>query len=825
MAIGNRSIVSREIRTLFDVGSLGNLTDGQLLERFASGTPEAAKEAFTALVERHGPMVLRVCLGILSDPHDADDAFQAVFLILWRKSRGLWVRDSIGPWLHQVAHRTAKSSRAASLRRRRLLEAGGAALGSRLSQQEPEPADPDVHRLIHEELSRLPERYRVPIVLCDLESLSCEQAARVMSCPVATLKTRLIRGRARLRSGLIRRGLTPAASAELLGMLVQREMLMPGLVQSTVQCVMVASSHGAARAVLAVVLTALSRRVAPSLLTLKITLGAMLLAGLSLSASTGEGGSRDEPARIASPKLVSLALQEPPVEPPPPEAKAGQGEKTLAPLLKKIAAAVEDAKDQEAKAYVLISTVQGQFLAGDREAALDTARKAVSAASFLKPRDQCDAILRTASALLEAKENAKALGLIRLCRQKADGIEHLRARLASMGIIAAMLYDLDDRAGVKATIEAMRKLIPPTKVGPDPEALDLDRILQLKELVWALVYVEEIDEAFEVVEHCGAKNHSFHGMLYRSMAKALTATNPLDETNFKKPIDKNQPIQFKNPIFKNQRIQRETLGRIIEKIEAFHYVDERPYAQLAVTAARLGDYKEAKRMATWMYYDPLKDRSAYIPTASLSVSCGIALIEAESGHRDEARHSLRLAFSRFCASSQSRDYRGPKSPDELSEYATTLASLQDGKRAIDLCDKMNPLTKIQTLIDIAEAQRENGDRVTARETLRLVLPDALKRVAEEAMHTPMFGHATLAKVAVIRAELMDYDAAYRTLSEVLTPEDYNAAVRGIARSHGQSPVPTRGLEWVLGLEPEALRLKALQSLVDGLVAEVRFFNP
>ena len=451
MAIGNRSIVSREIRTLFDVGALGNLTDGQLLERFASGTPEAAKEAFTALVERHGPMVMRVCLGVLADPHDADDAFQAVFLVLWRRSRGLWVRDSIGPWLHQVAHRTAKSSRAASLRRRRLLEAGGAALALRF--REPEPADPDIHRLIHEELSRLPERYRVPIVLCDLESHTCEQAARIMSCPVATLKTRLIRGRDRLRSSLIRRGLTPASSAEMLGMLVQREMLMPGLVQSTVQCVMVASSQGAARAVLAVVLAALSRSVAPSLLTLKVTLGAMLLVGMSLSASTGEGGSPGEPARMVPPKLVSLALQEPPVEPPPPEAKAGQGEKTLAPLLKKIAAAVEDAKDQEAKAYVLISTVQGQFLAGDREAALDTARKAVSAASFLKPRDQFDVILRTASALLEAKENVKALGLIRLCRQKADGIEYLRARLASMGIIAAMLYDLDDRAGVRACYE------------------------------------------------------------------------------------------------------------------------------------------------------------------------------------------------------------------------------------------------------------------------------------------------------------------------------------------------------------------------------------
>ena len=371
----------------------------------------------------------------------------------------------------------------------------------------------------------------------------------------------------------------------------------------------------------------------------------------------------------------------------------------------------------------------------------------------------------------------------------------------------------------------MRKLIPPTKVGPDPETLDLDRILQLRELVWALVYVEEIDEAFEVVEHCGTKNHSFHGMLYRSMAKALASQNLLDETKFISPFDKNQPVQFKNSFFKNRGIHREILKRIIEKVETFRYVDERPYAQLALTAARLGDYDEAKRLAACMYYDPLKDRNAFNPAGSLSVSCEIAVRQANAGRREEAQLTLRNAISRYEVASRSRNSKYGTLPDDMSEVATTLAKLYDHRGAIQHCDKMGPLTKIQTLIDIAADQRDSGDRVTSRETLRLLLPDALKRVAEEAKHTPMFGHATLAKVAVIRADLMDYDAAYRTLSEVLTPEDYDAAVKGIAKSHGRSSHPDEGLAWVLGLQPEALRLKALQSIVDGLVARMRFFIP
>ena len=198
MAKGNQGIALRHLDTLFRVGTVGGLTDAQLLERFTSRRDEAAELAFAALVERHGPMVLRVCRAVLRDAHEAQDAFQATFLVLVRRAGSLWVRDSLGPWLHQVAYRTASCARSAAARRRRH-ERRAAELTAR-------PADDgdrdDLEGVIHEEVGRLPERYRAAVVLCLLEGLTPEQAARHLGCPVGTVHSRLARGREQLRGRL-----------------------------------------------------------------------------------------------------------------------------------------------------------------------------------------------------------------------------------------------------------------------------------------------------------------------------------------------------------------------------------------------------------------------------------------------------------------------------------------------------------------------------------------------------------------------------------------------------------------------------------------------
>src|SRR6185312_5304873 len=199
----------RQLGTLFRSGAIRELTDGQLLVRFSTGGGEAAESAFAALVERHGAMVLRVCRAHLADPHDIQDAFQATFLILVQKARALWVRESLGPWLHQVAVRTASCARTSAARRRRLEQQAAEGAAS-LERHDVAPGF-YWEEMLHAEINRLPECYRVPIVLCDLQGHTCEEVARRLGRPVGTVKSWRSRGRKRLRSRLIRLGLAPSA--------------------------------------------------------------------------------------------------------------------------------------------------------------------------------------------------------------------------------------------------------------------------------------------------------------------------------------------------------------------------------------------------------------------------------------------------------------------------------------------------------------------------------------------------------------------------------------------------------------------------------------
>ncbi len=205
---------TREIRALFELGGAAGLTDGQLLERFATRADGSGDLAFEALVDRHGPMVLRACRSVVRDDHEAMDAFQATFLVLARKARTLWVVESIAPWLHRVARRAAGKARLAAVRRRDLERRLGAGAGRAAADRPGEAAE--IARVVHEAVDRLPERYRVPIILCDLEGRTCEEAARHLDCPVGTVGSRLVRGRARLRDHLIRRGLAPSLAFGLL---------------------------------------------------------------------------------------------------------------------------------------------------------------------------------------------------------------------------------------------------------------------------------------------------------------------------------------------------------------------------------------------------------------------------------------------------------------------------------------------------------------------------------------------------------------------------------------------------------------------------------
>ncbi len=200
--------VSADVLSGFDAlircGVAANLSDAQLLDGFlASRGGEAAEAAFEALVARHGPMVLDVCRNVLPELHDAQDAFQATFLVLASKAGAIRRRDALAGWLLGVARRVALRSRA-DLVRRRAYEGRAAEM-----KAEHETDRAESWPELHEEIGRLPERYREPVVLCYLEGLSTDAAALRLGCPKGTVLSRLSRARERLRDRLTRRGLEP----------------------------------------------------------------------------------------------------------------------------------------------------------------------------------------------------------------------------------------------------------------------------------------------------------------------------------------------------------------------------------------------------------------------------------------------------------------------------------------------------------------------------------------------------------------------------------------------------------------------------------------
>jgi RNA polymerase sigma factor (sigma-70 family) len=177
--------------------------DGQLLARFVAARDEAA---FAALVRRHGPMVLGVCRRVLRHEQDAEDAFQATFLVLARKAASVVKRESLGCWLYQVAYHTALQARAASARRR----ARETPMRD-VPHPEVAPAEADDWRpLLDRELCRLPEKYRAAVILCDLEGQSRREAARQLGVPEGTVSSRLAAAHKRLARQLARYGLAPA---------------------------------------------------------------------------------------------------------------------------------------------------------------------------------------------------------------------------------------------------------------------------------------------------------------------------------------------------------------------------------------------------------------------------------------------------------------------------------------------------------------------------------------------------------------------------------------------------------------------------------------
>jgi RNA polymerase sigma factor (sigma-70 family) len=263
-----------------------DLTDGQLLERFVSHREPAALEA---LMRRHGSMVWGVCRRILQNHHDAEDAFQATFLILIRKAASIVPREMAGNWLYGVAHQTALKARG-TRGKRKLREA------QVTNMPEPAVAEQDawsdLHLVLDQELSRLPEKYRTVIVLCDLEGKTSKEAALQLSLPQGTVASRLARARAMLAKWLARHGLT--ASGGILAAVLSQEAasasVPSSVMNSTIKTVTsVAAGQAATTALVSAKVAALTEGVMKGMLLTRLKTAAALVVLLAI---TGLGVGR-----------------------------------------------------------------------------------------------------------------------------------------------------------------------------------------------------------------------------------------------------------------------------------------------------------------------------------------------------------------------------------------------------------------------------------------------------------------------------------------------------------------------------------------------------
>jgi RNA polymerase sigma factor (sigma-70 family) len=298
--------VFHRLRALAAVHTSRACNDRELLERFLTAEDEAA---FTLLVERHGPMILGLCRRLLRDRHEADDACQATFLVLARKARSVRKQESLASWLHGVAYRVS-----ISLRRQRARRVRRERSACKTAVQEPDDGLTwrELRPVLDEELQRLPERYRAPLILCYLEGKTRDEAAQELGAKPAALHGLLDRGRKLLRDRLTKRGLTLSAVlfTTALTDIAARAALAPGLVVTSAQAAL-ALLRGATigEGLVGPHILSLVKEASKTMFMTKLKIGAALVVAASILTGI-VGGSLNsigfaQDAKPAQPKAAS----------------------------------------------------------------------------------------------------------------------------------------------------------------------------------------------------------------------------------------------------------------------------------------------------------------------------------------------------------------------------------------------------------------------------------------------------------------------------------------------------------------------------------------
>jgi RNA polymerase sigma factor (sigma-70 family) len=287
--------VLRQLNTLFHSGVAGPLSDEELLDQFVAGTAESSEAAFSALVDRHGAMVLGVCRRVLGNRHAAEDVFQATFLVLSRKAPEIARREQLASWLYGVARRAALDARArasrqqASEKRLRIMRA---------AESIDEIQTNELRSILDEELGRLSERHRAALVLCELEGLSRREAAGRLGVSEGTLSSRLARAKIRLRDRLSRRGLvlSAAALATALNQDIRAATVPLSLVDSTIRIATMVAANCSLTGVASTLVVTLTEGVLKAMLLSKLKLAFLGLVTVTIITAGAGVVAQDRPS-------------------------------------------------------------------------------------------------------------------------------------------------------------------------------------------------------------------------------------------------------------------------------------------------------------------------------------------------------------------------------------------------------------------------------------------------------------------------------------------------------------------------------------------------
>lgn len=790
MAIERNSGVLRHLHAIYGGAAVAGESDRELLDRFLTRNRPGGEWAFAALIERHGAMVLQVCRARLRDEHEAQDAFQAVFLVLVHKGRRLWVRDSLGPWLHSVSLRVAACARADAARRRRH-ERRWAAERPRAIRDD---VRDDMGAVVHEELDRLPERMRAPLLLCDLEGLSHEEAARQLGWPIGTVKSRQARGRERLRSRLARRGFAPSVC--LLRVPLIADAAPEKIVESTIQAAVHLAQAGRA-----------------------MSLGSSAVAALTLGALRVMAFSR---LRFVSYSLLLGAALIPAAaavrtlaraDDPPAKARAVPV-RTLPDLLRDVRRHVLSEKDSPALAYSLTMIARAQFRAGDRDGARETAQLASEAAAKMVPKARCNALVAVAYTRDAIGNRAGGLKDLKEAEESAAEIDRDMEKVQAWLLVAEGQFDLGDRASATATIQIMSGV---AFAIHEAGRAQMARLNALTNVVKSQAYIGDYEAAFRTVEAVGDDEDYRKGILLSGIADVAAMRHGWFF----------QPRQTITPKERPERLA--TVRRVNAILEKHQFSEEKFRYDLALDFADLGEFGEALRIARLFGADPVQHPHLLDPTVKPFLLGAIAVEMKKAGRGDEARTVIREA--------QDLVERDPKLASRRGDVGYFLARMGEANEALKLLASAGVEQCIQLLSEVADEQIKSGEHAAAKATLQRALAEAEKGVANADEESPKrtmksidakgrinspntdpadFRNRCLGRVAGFQAKLGNVAAAVATLGKITNERDRDFAAAEIAGAQARAGDIEGTLRWVLSLESPAVRSQALRGLTQAL---------